>query len=617
MAEKSLLYPRESLTRRVVDMSGMWNFMFDPKSEGAAQGWNVKLPSPTQIPVPAAFADLFTDKKLREYCGDFWYERDFYVPEEWSALELSLRFGAAAHRAIVYINGKEAGFHEGGFLPFSVSINDFVKFNQPNRLSVKVNNELREDCLPVGTSSVLPDGSRINKGYFDFFNYSGLLRPVKLTAVPKEHIVDFSVKHELLDGGAEVEYIVKTTGANAVAVTVFDANGTQVASYGEAEGTLSIPSVHLWDVLKPYLYKFVFRITNGGGRIIDEYAEEIGIRKIEVVGEEILLNDKPVYLKGFGKHEESDIIGRAYNPGVIKRDFELMKWCGANSFRTAHYPYSEEIYQLADKEGFLVIDETPAVGLMASTLNFFDAAAGGQTAFFEKATTAKLLENHLDALEDLINRDKNHACVIAWSLLNEPETTDDAALPYLKKVFERALELDPQKRPRTFASIMSAQPNKCMCYQLCDIIALNRYYGWYVFGGSEIVTAELALRHELEQWKAKSLDKPFVFTEYGADAYAGEHKLPSVMWGEEYQTEYLKMNHRVFDAYDFIKGEQVWAFADFATGEGTMRVDGNKKGVFTRQRQPKAAAYYLKERWEELPEDYKSKKEGGVESEKV
>lgn len=152
---------------------------------------------------------------------------------------------------------------------------------------------------------------------------------------------------------------------------------------------------------------------------------------------------------------------------------------------------------------------------------------------------------------------------------------------------------------------MNSRPDTCKCYQYSDFLCLNRYYGWYVFGGNQVEMGEYAMRKELDGWAAKGLNKPFVFTEYGADTYAGEHKLPSVMWSEEYQIEYLKMCHAVFDRYDFIKGELVWNFADFQTTEGILRVDGNKKGIFTRQRQPKRAAFYLKERWESLPSNFK------------
>lgn len=606
MQEKtSPLYPKASATRRIVNLSGMWRFQFDKSYSGVNEQWFMGLPDPMTMPVPAAFSDFFTDKASRDYTGDFWYETEFFVPEEWGNKELSLRFGSAAHRATVFVNGIEVGRHEGGFLPFSVPINSVVKLNQPNRLSVKLNNELSEDRLPVGITSTLPDGRKIAKGYFDFFNYSGLLRPVFLVATPKDSIFDFSVRHHLKGNDAEVEYTVLTSSPKTVTVTVLDEEGQQVAEVTGEKGIIPIKNVRLWEVRNAYLYKFIFRIVEGE-RIIDEYAEDIGIRTFEIAGHDFLLNGKPVYLKGFGMHEESDIVGRAFNPGVIKRDFELMKWCGANSFRTAHYPYSEEFYQMADREGFLVINETPAVGMMASTLNFFDAARGPQTSFFSKNTTASLLETYLAQIDELIERDKNHACVVAWCVANEPETTDEDALPFLEKAFERVKSLDPQKRPCTYTSLMSAQPDKCKCYQLCDFIALNRYYGWYVFGGPELGTAEMALHHELRLWNQKCPDKPFVITEYGADAHPHESKLPSVMWSTDYQTEYLKMCHRVFDAYSFIRGELVWAFADFQTGEGIMRVDGNKKGIFTRQRQPKAAAYYLKQRWEGLSLNFKS-----------
>ena len=144
--------------------------------------------------------------------------------------------------------------------------------------------------------------------------------------------------------------------------------------------------------------------------------------------------------------------------------------------------------------------------------------------------------------------------------------------------------------------------------EFADIISLNRYYGWYVMGGAGIVDAEAAFRKEMDGWNQVRGDRPVIFTEYGADTLASEHKLPSVMWSQEYQNEYLEMNHRVFDSYDFVQGELMWNFADFQTTEGILRVNGNKKGAFTRQRQPKDVAYVLKSRWEALPTDYKSDK---------
>ena len=518
---------------------------------------------------------------------------------------MGIRFGCATHTAEVFVNGIHVASHTGGFLPFTADITEAARYQEMNRVVVLVNNELSETNIPCGQTVTLKNGTKMNKPYFDFYNYAGLQRPVKLTAYPKEYVFDFTVNHKIVGLDAEVSYKTITTGANEVTVTVYDEDGNETAKAVGKEGVLNIRNVRLWQVRDAYLYTFVVRIQNEEG-IVDEYREEIGIRTVEVKGKDILINGKPVYLKGFGKHEDSDIVGRGFNIGVMKRDFECMKWIGANSFRTSHYPYSDEIYEMADREGFLIIDEVPAVGLFESLMNFMEASTGKKTAFFQKDTTPLLLENHLQAVEEMITRDKNHACVIAWSLLNEPETTDESAVPYFEKIFAAAHELDVQKRPRTYAMIMNSLPDTCKCYQFADMIALNRYYGWYMMGGYEISDAEEAFRREMDQWAAKGLDKPFIFTEYGADTYAAEHKLPSVMWSQEYQTEYLEMCHRVFDSYDFVRGEQVWNFADFQTTEGIMRVNGNKKGIFTRQRQPKEAAFFYKKRWESLPLDYKS-----------
>lgn len=604
MLEHSMLYPKTTLTRRRISMDGMWKFHLDERSVGENEGWIDGIPGEEMIPVPASCQDFYTEKDIREYTGDFWYETDFFVPGEWEGREILLRFGAATHRASVYVNGILITEHEGGFLPFSAKVTTVVRYDSYNKVVVKVNNELNCTNLPCGETITLPNGKKMSKPYFDFFNYAGLQRSVYLLALPGESIVDFDLDYAIHGKNAEVSYQIRTNGEHAVQLALFDAKGHCVAQKDGKEGVLYVENARLWQVRNAYLYRLRIRIMDGE-ELIDEYEQEIGIRTVKVEGTDILINGEPVYLKGFGKHEDSDIVGRGFSIGIMKRDFELMKWIGANSFRTSHYPYSEEIYQMADREGFLVIDEVPAVGMFQSLMNFMEASTGKQTAFFKKETTPVLLKAHLRAIEEMIARDKNHPSVVAWSLLNEPETTNEAAVPYFKEVFDLANKLDMQKRPRTFALIMNSLPDTCKCYQFSDIIALNRYYGWYMKGGYEISVAEELFRKEMNAWKEKKLNKPFIFTEYGADTLASEHKLPSVMWSQEYQDEYLKMTHEVFDSYDFIKGEQIWNFADFQTTEGIMRVNGNKKGVFTRQRQPKDIAYKLKERWENLPLDYK------------
>lgn len=633
----SMLYPRMTAARRAVSLDGMWEFRFDPEGSGAEKGWDAghwlrDEADTCEVPVPASFADLFTEKEKREYTGDFWYERELFVPGEWEGKRLWLRFGSVTHRAQVFVNGALVAEHEGGFLPFSADITEVAILNDWNQVVVKANNELHEYSLPAGITKVLPSGRKMTKPYFDFFNYAGIHRTVWLLALPEISVEDFTVNHRLVGSDAEVEYEVRLRGAEAgsagepeagmeaaaeagsagepadlrVAVCVYDENGVLAAESEGSRGCIRIKDVRLWQVLDAYLYRFVIRVYKGGG-LVDEYYDEIGIRTVEVQGTDILINGSPVYLKGFGKHEDSDVIGKGYSAGIAKRDFECMKWIGANSFRTSHYPYSEEIYQMADREGFLIIDEVAAVGMFQSLMNFAEAAdkdrkSGG---YFAKDTTPLLLKNHLAAVEELITRDKNHASVIMWSLLNEPETVEEAAVDYFRQVFGKAHEWDVQKRPRTFAMVASSLPDTCKCCQFCDVLSLNRYYGWYVGGGYEIEEAEAMFRKEMEQWKELKLEKPFIFTEFGADTNPAGHKLPSVMWSQEYQKEYLQMNFQVFDDYDFVKGEQIWNFADFQTTEGIMRMDGNKKGIFTRQRQPKDSAFFVKERWEGLKLDNK------------
>lgn len=604
----SMLYPKTSRTRRIVDMNGLWKFCFDPESEGLKNNWKNGLdPKRTmEMPVPASFNDFFTDKDSREYTGDFWYETSVFVPGEWEGKNIGLRFDCATHRAVVFVNGEKIATHEGGFLPFTARINKVVKWNEPNRVVVCLNNELSYTTLPAGSTKVFSDGTKMSKPFFDFYNYAGLQRPVRLVVTPKDEIVDFSVKHSLEGSDSITEYKVTADSDKEILIQVYDENRKLVATASGDKGVIRISNVRLWEVRDAYLYTFRILLMDQE-MIADEYEEEIGIRTIEVKDTDILINNKPVYLKGFGKHEDSEINGRGFNLAVVKRDFELMKWIGANSFRTSHYPYAEEIIQMADREGFLVIDEVAAVGFFESLMNFMEASTGKQTAFFSREIVqTETKANHKAALSELIARDKNHACVIAWSLMNEPETTSESAVPYFKEIFDLARELDPQKRPRTFAMVMNSTPNACKCYSFPDILSLNRYYGWYNRGGYEMMEAKEAFIREMDQWQELGLNKPFLFTEFGADTMAGIHKLPSVMWSEEYQEEYLRMQFEVFDSYGFVKGEQVWNFADFQTTEGIMRVNGNKKGIFTRNRQPKAVAYVFKKRWENLPLNYKS-----------
>ncbi len=300
-----------------------------------------------------------------------------------------------------------------------------------------------------------------------------------------------------------------------------------------------------------------------------------------------------------GKHEDTFPNGRGINQAMYIKDYSLMKWQGANSFRTSHYPYSEEMMRLADAEGIVVIDETTAVGL---NLDFGGGANfnGQKISTFDKEHGVKTFEHHKQVIRDLIQRDKNHACVVMWSIANEPASYGDGAYEYFKPLYDLALELDPQKRPRTLVSVvMAGGPDTDVSAKLSDVICLNRYYGWYT-NTSRLNEAEDVLRDELREWE--SVDKPLIFTEYGVDTVMGFHDTTPAMFTEEYQLEFYKMYNKVFDEFPNIVGEQVWNFADFATCQSLTRVQGNKKGLFTRDRRPKLAAHYFKDRWNSIPD---------------
>ena len=602
---KSLLYPLNNAMRRATQLNGLWKFVFDPAEVGESLNYQNGFQSDIELPVPSSFNDFFTEREQRDYTGTFWYAKEIFIHA--TKQQLILRFSAATHHAIVYVNGMKVKEHQGGFLPFEIDITSVVRKNNYNQIVVQMNNEISNTTLPAGEVDILPDGRKITEPYFDFFNYAGLIRPVWLLEVPAKRIIDLNQKVTLGKQQATLTYevVVNNENIEQVEVLLKDQNKQTVAQSNQLKGELVINQPHLWEVRNAYLYQLEVNIKDEK-HVIDTYQWPIGLRTIKVQHQQIFLNDKPIYLKGFGKHEDSDFYGRGYNPAVIKRDFELMKWSHANSFRTSHYPYSEEIYQIADKEGFLIIDEVPAVGFMKTTNNFLAAGTGAKMKSFFDSTNLELLQQrHLSDISDLIQRDKNHPSVIAWSLMNEPDTATTTAEKYFDPIFVTAKELDPEQRPRTFTLVLKDTPDVSKCYQYADFLCLNRYYGWYIDGGDRLKQGYQQFKKEISSWEEVAPNKPIVITEFGADALNGLTQLPSSMWSEEYQQECVKMCMHVFDEFDSICGEQIWNFADFATTESVFRVAGNKKGVFTRDRQPKRIAYLLKERWQKMGEDAK------------
>lgn len=593
----SPLYPHESATRMVRDLSGLWDFRLDPRDEGEARHWPDGLADTRRIPVPCSWNDLFDD--AADYFGAAWYQTEFRADPRRARSRLLLRFGSAVYRAKAWLNGRLLGEHDGGHLPFQFDVTEAVRGDGPNRLVVMVENRLRIDRVPA-----IPDVAH-NRLYqedrpetsYDFFPYSGLHRPVWLYAVPEDAIRD--VRAVPRRAGSTWLVDVEVSVANGWSGPARASLSGQVAAEaafaivnGSGRATIRVPGGRAWSPDDPFLHTLTVRL--GDGPPLDEYPLEIGLRTVEVRGEQLLLNGKPVHLRGFGKHEDFVLHGRGLDLAALVRDFELLKWIGANSFRTSHYPYAEEALMLADRYGFLVIAETPGV-----SLTFSDAAP---------AIAARHAQLGRD-IQDLVSRDKNHPSVILWSIANEPLTkpfhaSNDAPPDAVEKgraffadMFALVRGLDPS-RP---AALVSLHNGPAEWVGQGDVICTNSYNGWYATSGRLDAAAE-TLEREMRALRRQHGAKPVIVTEFGADAMAGVHADPPEMWSEDYQAALIARYLDVLGRLPFVAGTHPWAFADFRTSQNIMRVGSlNLKGVFTRDRRPKLAARVLRERWAGRP----------------
>ena len=545
--------------------------------------------------MPSSYNDLFTDPAIRDHVGWVWYQRTVRVPRGWAGERVVVRVDAATHEGVVYVGDIEVARHVGGYLPFEADVTDLVEAGQEFRLTIGVNNELTMETIPPGVIEIGADGTRRQKYFHDFYNYAGLARSVWLSSRPQVHVEDVTVVTELDGTTGVVRYDAVVAGEGTIRATLRGADGSVVGSAEAAAASIMVDGATLWRPGAAYLYDLTLEALVDG-EVVDEYTLPVGIRTVEVRGSDVLINGEPFYFTGFGKHEDSAVRGKGHDDAFLVHDFQLLDWIGANSFRTSHYPYAEEVLDFADRHGIVVIDETPAVGLNLGLIGGITGAPSLKTWSPETIGDAAQAA-HAQVLRELVARDKNHPSVVMWSITNEPASNEEGAREYFEPLVQLTRELDPS-RPVTFVNVMMAQAGTDLVADLFDVICLNRYQGWYTQTG-DLPAAELALEAELREW-ARLYGKPLIMTEYGADTMPGLHSVWDQPWTEEYQTAMLDMFHRVHDRIPEVVGEQVWNFADFQTSNGIFRVDGNRKGVFTRDRRPKAAAHALRARWTAL-----------------
>ncbi|CAF1366014.1 unnamed protein product [Didymodactylos carnosus] len=612
-----MLFPYENEFRQVRSLDSIWTFKLDDNNTGIDEKWYLSelVNNTISMPVPSSYNDITQNISLKRHVGWAWYERYFYVHLSWlsSTDRIVLRFQAAHYFTMVWINGQQVMTHEGGHLPFECDIRPYIEQeNVPIRLTVAVNNTLTPTTLPPGELTIISSTYRLLQTHFDFFNYAGIDRSVLLYTTPETYIDDVTVVTASINfsGGiatsAILTYSIVITGSDTqkthVKVDLVDADGRIVATNnsGSMEGTLYVENPQLWQPCgmpnthlcseHSYLYTLQVSLSENVSPLIDIYRlPHVGIRTITVTSSTFLINNQPFYFHGANAHEDSDLRGKGYNDVLLVKFLNLYQWLHSNSFRTSHYPYSDQFYQIANQYGIVIIDETPAVGL--SQKNYFSPTT---------------LAHHKQVIGEMIRRDKNHPSVVMWSLANEPSSNLPESDSYFETLVAYTRSIQRSSiRPITFVSDQHYSNEKAAQY--FDVICINKYFSWYSEYG-RLDRISVTLTAEVQGWW-DTFKKPVIISEYGADTVTGLHADPPVMFSEEYQQEFLKEYHLVFDMFSSIKnttsgflvGELIWNAFDFETEQGITRVGAkNYKGIFTRQRQPKSAAFVLRKRYENM-----------------
>lgn len=572
-----MLYPQMNKCRSLYSLDGIWQFYADRSENTFDDISSCDLPQTRNIAVPASWNDQYED--LFQFHGKGIYKKEFDVPQMWHGQEIYIRFGSVSGKAKVWINDEYVTEHIGTALPFEALITPYLKFGEKNTVVVLADSTLDPWSLPPATLMDNEGRMGFAQSYpavpYDFFPFGGIQRSVYLYTSPKTRIEDITIVYEINDKTAEVQFTVELNNSFTGRIEA-EADGKVVniscKNAHSVSGKIILDNVRLWDIGEPNLYILTVRLIKD--TVTDEYKETFGVREIKVENNKLILNGREIFLKGFGKHEDFHIIGKGFNHAVTVKDFALMKDIGANSFRTSHYPYDENILDMADKEGMLVIAETPFVGL--NNRNYTD----------------EVLEKAVSVIHEMIKRDKNHPSVIMWSLANEPMIETDSGENFFKVMAETARVLD-STRPITFVAFYEPENSRGMQYY--DICCINKYYGWYEWPGQ--IEESLDEFIKCADRFYKKFGKGIILTEFGADAIAGIHTEPPQMFSEEYQAKMIKLQYEKFREQPYAIGTHVWAFTDFKTAQTISRIVFNRKGVFTREREPKMAAHMLKNLW--------------------
>ena len=563
--------------RKTISLNGTWHYIVDPYDNGyynyrhepRGDGYFLNAhPKTKQELVEYNFAasdtlqvpgDWNSQKKdLFLYEGTVWYERTFLYNKP-ADKRTFLSVGAANYESRVWVNGKEACVHVGGFTGYNCEVTDLVKDGE-NFVVVYVNNNRHPDAVPTVNT--------------DWWNYGGITRDVELVEVPKVFLQDYFLQLKK-DSQKELAGWVKMNGgSHPLTVRIpelklekqiqTDANG-----YGQI--ALSVSGLSLWSPEDPKLYDVEF---DAGDEVV---RDQIGFRTIEVSGQDILLNGQPIFLRGVSVHEEAPYrSGRAFSADDARTLLGWVKEMNGNYVRLAHYPHNRNMTRMADRMGLLVWSEIPVYW----TIDW---------------TNASTLANAKNQLTEEIARDKNRASIVIWSMGNETPITD-ARIAFMRDLVKTARQQDSTRLISAALETHYSEPNvKLIDDPLgsdLDVIGCNEYVGWYER------TPEDA---DKITWKTP-YNKPLIMTEFGADAQFGLHGSPDERWTEEYQESVYRHQIVMLNKIPFLRGTTPWILMDFRSPRRVLPVVQdfyNRKGLVSDRGQKKKAFYVLQEFYQE------------------
>ena len=566
-------------SRKKVLLNDNWQFRFS---------WQVQKNSERRVDLPHTWNAQDALSGKQDYLrGVGNYRKKLPVGNELKGKRLYLRFEGANTVTNLFINQKHVGEHRGGYGAFVFDITDFVDYGKDNEILVRVNNALQLDIMPL-------------VGDFNF--YGGIYRDVYLVITEEQHIsltdyaspgvylIQNNVSKENADVTARVMLSNYSNKSDAVlTLNIYDNNKLLLSKVKDItlaageniqeEIDFSITKPHLWNGKKdPFMYRAEVLLTLNGEQK-DKVTQPLGLRYYHTdANDGFYLNGEHIKLHGICRHQDRAEVGNALHPQHHEEDMDIILEMGTNAMRLAHYPQATYFYDLADKNGLIVWTEIPFIG----PGGYAERGYVNQKSF---------RDNGKEQLKELIRQHYNHPSICMWGLYNELKTEGDSPEDYIEELNALALQEDPT-RPTVAASFLG-DDNPLGKHS--DLIAWNKYYGWY--GGSF---------SDMGKW-ADGIHKShphykIAISEYGAGAsiYHQQEEIKggdaSGWWHpENWQTAYHIGNWKAINERPFIWGSFIWNLFDFGAAHRTEgdRPGINDKGLVTFDRKVKKDAFYF------------------------